>query len=125
MAGLITKLYSDEEMKAALDLLKRFSENTEQLTLLSEEQRVSMLKACGEISRPDREEIRKRQKDVKTLRRQKTKQENRSARSTTGIRSAREADLFEAPEQISYQSDCDSTKREYLLACSTCWNRQG
>jgi NAD(P)-dependent dehydrogenase (short-subunit alcohol dehydrogenase family) len=110
---LIEKQYLDNEMQIALDVLKRFSENTEQLTLLSEDQRVSMLQACGKISRPNREEIRKRQKDVKNLRRQILKQENKSARRATGIRSARETDLFTAPEQISYQSDCDTKKREY------------
>lgn len=118
----IEKLYLDNEMQIALDVLKRFSENTEQLTLLSEEQRVSMLQACGKISRPNREEIRKRQKDVKLLRRQELKKINKRARGTTGIRSARETDLFVAPAQISYQSDCNNQKREYVTPhdCYVC-----
>ncbi|MCK5882368.1 MAG: SDR family oxidoreductase [Bacteriovoracaceae bacterium] len=109
----IEKLYLDDEIDTALGVLKRFSENSEQLTLLSEDQRVSMLQACGKISRPSREEIKKRQKDVKKLRRQVSKEENKRARRATGIRSARETDVFTAPEQISYQSECDTEKKEY------------
>jgi len=109
----IEKLYSDDEVQIALNVLKCFSENTEQLTLLCEDERVSMLRSCGKISRPNRDEIRKRQKDVKGLRRQKLKEENRRARRATGIRSARERTVFIAPEQIPYQSDCNKSKREY------------
>ena len=50
------------------------------------------------------------------------KLKNKRARNTTGIRSARETDVFIAPEQISYQADCDESKREYATPhdCYVC-----
>lgn len=97
--------FSNEEITAALKVIVSFAENSEQLTLLSEEERVSMLKASGKIAWPDREEIKKRQKDVKKLRRQKTKEKNKSARRATGIRSAREDAIFIAPAQLENKSE--------------------
>jgi hypothetical protein len=99
---LIKTDFSQEEIEAALKVLKSFAEKSEQLTLLTHEQRVTMFKAAGAISRPDREEAKKRDKDVKKLRKQKEKEANRNARKLTGIRSAREIPVFSAPEQISF-----------------------
>ncbi|MBT3981172.1 MAG: SDR family oxidoreductase [Bacteriovoracaceae bacterium] len=110
---LIKTEFSEQELENALKVLKSFSENSEQLTVLSEEQRVDLLKASGKLSRPDREEIRKRQKDVKRLRRQVTKSENKRARRATGIRSAREVDVFVAPKMIENANTNDSPEREY------------
>jgi len=92
--------FTQDEINNAIKLLKSFANKSEQLTLLSEEQRVEMLKSSGELSRPNREEIKKRQKDVKALRRQTNKQLNQRARKATGIRSARETDIFIAPAQL-------------------------
>lgn len=102
---LIATEFSQDEIENCIKVLKSFAMKSEQLTLLTHEQRVAMLKASGELSRPSREEIKKRQKDVKKLRRQITKEENRRARRATGIRSAREVDVFQAPKQINYISD--------------------
>ncbi|MFA5584358.1 MAG: SDR family oxidoreductase [Bacteriovoracaceae bacterium] len=96
--------YSPEEVETCLKVLNSFATKSEQLTLLSNEQRIAMFKACGFISRPDREEARKRDKDVKKLRRQRQKEENRLARNTTGIRSLRDLPVFTAPTQIEFTS---------------------
>ncbi|MGK0367059.1 MAG: NAD(P)-dependent dehydrogenase (short-subunit alcohol dehydrogenase family) [Thermoproteota archaeon] len=101
--------FSQDEINNAIVLLKSFSEKSEQLTLLTEEQRVVMLKASGIISRPGREETRKRQKDVKRLRRQETKLANKRARRATGIRSARETDIFIAPAQLEHLTHIEDT----------------
>lgn len=112
---VIKPIYSNEEINKAIELIAKFSENSEQLTLLSEEQRVSMLKASGMLSRPDKKEILKRQKDVKKLRRQVTKETNKKARGLTGIRSAREVDIFTAPAQIeNANQDTKSNTAEQL-----------
>ncbi len=104
--------FSEQEIEKAISLLQSFAEKSEQLTLLTEEQRVAMLKASGIISRPNREEKKKREKDVKKLRKQKVKLANRSVRKITGIRSAREADVFVAPELIENLT-CTLNEREY------------
>jgi len=104
---IIETEFSQEEIDSAIKLLQSFAVNSEQLTLLTEEERISMFRAAGQISRPDREETRKRQKDVKTLRRQNTKLANKRARKATGIRSARETDIFVAPAQLEFQEEVD------------------
>lgn len=96
--------YNQDQINSSIELLKSFADQSEQLTLLSEEQRVAMLKACGQISRPNREEIAKRQKDVKKLRKQKSKDRNASARRLTGIRKSRDTDFYIAPEQIEFRN---------------------
>lgn len=98
----IKSSFSPEEIETCLKVLASFADKTEQLTLLTHEQRISMFKAAGTISRPDREEARKRQKDVKKLRKQTEKETNRTARKLTGIRSAREIPVFSAPEEITF-----------------------
>lgn len=101
MSDLIQTDFDSQEIEKCLQVLQSFAEKSEQLTLLTELQRVKMLKFSGIISRPSREEIRKRQKDVKKLRQQNIKSVNKFARKVTGIRSARETSVFSAPLQIT------------------------
>ncbi len=93
--------FTSDEIENCLKMLERISEKSEHLTFLNEEQRVRLLKSSGLISRPSKEEIRKRQKDVKEFRRKNIQSVNKSARKITGIRSAREAAIFVAPGQIT------------------------
>ncbi len=105
--------FSKQDIETCLKVLQSFAEKSEQLTLLSHEERIAMFKAAGTISRPDREETRKRHKDVKKLKRETVKQENRNARKLTGIRSAREIPVFSAPEQIEFKSVDQTEERHY------------
>ena len=117
---LIKTDFSTEEIDNCLEVLKSFAANTEQLTLLTEEQRVSMFRAAGFISRPDREETRKRQKDVKKLRRQKEKTTNRSARKVAGIRTARDISIFTAPAQIGFNETKEQPEYATPHDCYVC-----
>jgi NAD(P)-dependent dehydrogenase (short-subunit alcohol dehydrogenase family) len=118
---LISTEFTTEEIDTCLKVLQSFAEKSEQLTLLTHEQRVAMFKASGAISRPDREEAKKRQKDVKKLRKQNEKMANRSARRLTGIRTARENTVFTAPLQIEFTPAQEET-REYATPhdCYVC-----
>lgn len=89
------------ELASTLKTLGTFVENSEQLVHLSEEERVKLLTLSGMLSRPDKKEIKKRQKDVKRIRNKTKALEDRQARSSTGIRSARETNIFVAPKMIS------------------------
>jgi NAD(P)-dependent dehydrogenase (short-subunit alcohol dehydrogenase family) len=117
----ITTNFTESEIQKAIKLLKSFAENSQQLTLLNEEQRVDLLKASGKLSRPNRTEIKKRQKDVKHLRNQLLRNENKKARKNTGIRTARETDIFKAPKQLTYENE-DSEQQEYITPhkCYAC-----
>jgi len=110
----IEKKFRDSSFDNTLETLELFVQNSEQLTFLTEEQRVRFFKLAGVISRPTREEKLKRQKDVKKLRKQKLIRANKFARKETGIRTAREDEIFQAPKQI-----VDATSKENQKHYST------
>lgn len=118
---LITTEFSQEDIELALKVLCSFATKSEQLTLLSHEQRVAMFKAAGTISRPDREEAKKRDKDVKKLRKQKEKEANRSARKLTGIRTAREVPVFSAPEMLTFTEQLEKEEMNEYATPHDCY----
>ncbi|MDD5730422.1 MAG: SDR family NAD(P)-dependent oxidoreductase [Candidatus Omnitrophica bacterium] len=93
--------YSDKEIADCISLLDGLVKDNDRLLDLSEEQRIALMTAAGKLSRPDRDEIRKRRKDIKKMKRQAVVKHERRARAATGIRSAREAAVFTAPLRIS------------------------
>ena len=92
--------YTQDEIQRCIGLLEDLVENSVELAHLSKEQRIAILKAAGEISRPDRDEIRKRKKDRIRLKKQRIDDHERKLRRATGIRAAREASVFTAPKAI-------------------------
>ncbi len=98
-----------QEILNCIPVLKSLVENSEQLTQLSEEERILLMRAAGQLSRPDKKEISKRKKDLRDVKRQEIIKQERVARAQTGIRSAREEVVFVAPKQISHEG----VKREY------------
>jgi hypothetical protein len=118
---LITTEFTAEEIETTLKVLQSFALKSEQLTLLTHEQRLAMFKAAGTISRPDREEVRKRQKDVKKLRKQNEKLANRNARKITGIRTAREVPVFSAPEQIGWLESLEKSETNEYATPHDCY----
>ncbi|MDD3374725.1 MAG: SDR family NAD(P)-dependent oxidoreductase [Candidatus Omnitrophica bacterium] len=92
--------YSSEEIANCVSLLEKFVENSEQLALLSEEERILLLKAAGKLAQPTSDEKLKRKRDIRQAKRQKIIKKERSARAKTGIRKARESSVFIAPQQL-------------------------
>jgi NAD(P)-dependent dehydrogenase (short-subunit alcohol dehydrogenase family) len=117
----ISTEFTTEEIDTCLKVLQSFAVKSEQLTLLTHEQRLTMFKAAGSISRPDREEARKRQKDVKKLRKQNEKQANRNARKLTGIRTAREIPVFSAPAQIAFTPVQEQAETHHYATPHDCY----
>lgn len=87
-------------MKDLIHRLEQLVENPILLAELSEEDRVALLKAAGQLSRPIRDEIRSRNREKTLLKRQKRIINDRALRATTGIRQARTTTVFIAPKQI-------------------------
>lgn len=122
--NLISTEFTQVQINQAIALLENFATKSDQLTLLSEKQRVALLMASGRLSRPSRSEIKKRQKDVKRLRKQEVSQINKRARKITGIRSARETDFFTAPEQlIAPETKNESATYSTEHNCYVCKNK--
>ncbi len=93
-----------EDIIKATRIVEHIATHSELLCELTEEDRVRLLKNCGLISRPDKEEVKKRQKDVKKFRQLKQIEIDREKRSTTGIRSARTHNVFVAPDKLQITS---------------------
>ncbi|MBF0570696.1 MAG: SDR family NAD(P)-dependent oxidoreductase [Candidatus Omnitrophica bacterium] len=113
--------YSKEEIQRCVSLLEDLVKNSVELAHLSDEQRIAILKVAGEISRPDRDEIRKRKKDRIRLKKQRIDDHERKIRRTTGIRSARESAVFTAPKAILHENKHDAFKELELINPRACY----
>ncbi len=100
--------YSIEEIKACIPLLEYLVNDSEMLAGLEDEERIALLAAAGRLSRPDRKEIKKRRKALNRAQMRPLKEKEREARAHTGIRQARIAPVFEAPEQL-IELDADAS----------------
>jgi len=87
-------------MTRCIPILENIADQSELLALLSENQRIALITAAGKISRPNKKEIKKRNKDRKKQKRLAIVEKERRLRADTGIRRAREDDVFTAPQQI-------------------------
>ncbi|WP_271855998.1 SDR family NAD(P)-dependent oxidoreductase [Patiriisocius marinus] len=96
-----TPIISPEELDKCISVLEHLAVDTNQLFELSEEKRTALLKASGMLSRPSRDEFKRRKKDAKKAAKRKMIAKDKHARKTTGIRSAREAALFVAPKLLA------------------------
>ncbi|HOW35360.1 MAG TPA: SDR family oxidoreductase [Candidatus Omnitrophota bacterium] len=118
---LLELKYSDEQIQECIALLQSFVENSEQLAHLTKEQRIALINAAGRLSRPDRNEIRKRNRDCKRVEKKKIINYERRVRAETGIRSAREATVFTAPAQVSHRGLDSRQERPELISPRNCY----
>jgi NAD(P)-dependent dehydrogenase (short-subunit alcohol dehydrogenase family) len=112
--------HSGKEIQDCIALLKDLVVDTGQLAYLPREQRVALIRAAGELSRPDRYEIRKRKRDCRRLEKKKIDQYQRLIRAATGIRSARKETVFTAPRQITGQAQEPRAELIKPRACYIC-----
>lgn len=90
--------------------MEKIATQSELLSCLSETERIALITAAGKISRPDKEEIKKRNKDRKQQKRKAIVKKERRLRAATGIRKARETNIFTAPQQISFNNEKTTAK---------------
>ncbi|RHX77628.1 SDR family NAD(P)-dependent oxidoreductase [Leptospira yasudae] len=96
---------SIDEIQECIRFLESLTEKPELLTSIPEKERIALMIVAGKISRPDRNEIRIRNKTIKHSRRKEVVASEKKARALTGIRLARTATVFKAPLQIADQTD--------------------
>ncbi len=116
-----TEKLTDKEIDSCITVLEHLLENGDQLIHLSKEQFLRLMKAAGQITRPDKAEIYKRNKSVKVARKQQESTHNRNARAATSIRSARTSTVFEAPVQIALPASSFASEKRYLLSEQNCY----
>ncbi len=112
---------TDIEINNCISVLEHLLHNGDQLIHLSEEQILKLMKAAGQITRPDKAEIKKRNKSVKIDRKQEEKTTSRKARAATSIRSARTTSIFEAPKQISSPEPTSIDEKRFLSSPQNCY----
>jgi NAD(P)-dependent dehydrogenase (short-subunit alcohol dehydrogenase family) len=113
--------HSEAEIQNCIELLKNLVADTRQLAFLPKEQRIELITVTGRLSRPGRDEIRKRKRDSRYVKKQKIINYERKVRAATGIRSARGAAIFTAPRQISHQDEAAKGERPELINPRDCY----
>ncbi len=100
-----------EDIESCIKTLTTLIDSAEELTALPREQQIELMKVAGQLSRPDRKELKKRNRAAKKQERKKIVVAERKARASTGIRLARESAIFEAPLQLlTDQSEQDKDR---------------
>ncbi len=86
-----------DKIQECISFLEELAANPEMLSGLTLEQRISLLRAAGQLARPDRYDLKKRNKAIRRENRREVSHAERMARSDTGIREARKTAVFTAP----------------------------
>jgi NAD(P)-dependent dehydrogenase (short-subunit alcohol dehydrogenase family) len=126
MSELSTKTsqgkYSAEDIQACIDVLDTLIQSSDEMAFISSEQKIALLTAAGKLSRPIRDELRKRKHASRRIKHQRVVNLERKARSETGIRSARQAAVFAAPLQIAHITPLKNNRPELKKAqnCYVC-----
>jgi NAD(P)-dependent dehydrogenase (short-subunit alcohol dehydrogenase family) len=94
-------IISSEEIDRCISILVQLNTDTDQIFDIPKDQRTALIKAAGQFSRPDREELARRKKDGKAVAKRKQEKKDRTARKETGIRYAREASIFVTPKLLA------------------------
>ncbi len=102
---------STAEIDRCIALLTQLNTDTDQIFDIPKEQRTALIKAAGQFSRPDRDELARRKKDGRLVAKRKKENKDKTARKVTGIRHAREAAVFVAPKLLAYN---DLVRKEPL-----------
>ncbi len=95
------KKLTAEEISSLIEALRHLVENGDQLSDIPEMDKRELLKMAGQLSRPTKVDLQIRAKKRRKKKKQLIVNKDKALRKNTGIRSAREADIYTAPMQIS------------------------
>lgn len=111
-----------EEVNQCIATLTMLTEQSDLFFELPEETRIALLKAAGQLTRPSREEFNQRKKNAEKAAKRKQVERDKHTRKTTGIRSAREATVFEAPKLLENLEEVKADMKELESArnCYVC-----
>lgn len=120
-----TQEISAADIDKCIALLTQLNTDTDQIFDIPKEQRTALIKAAGQFSRPDRDELARRKKDGRLVAKRKKENKDKTARKVTGIRHAREAPVFVAPKLLAYTDLAQKEPLELETArnCYVCKTR--
>jgi NAD(P)-dependent dehydrogenase (short-subunit alcohol dehydrogenase family) len=102
-----------KEIDHCIGLLTHMVNNSDAFVSLPKEKQIELITIAGQLSRPDRHQLKRRNKAIRKMKRQQVVSAERKARAATGIRLAREAAVFSAPLQLS--DNVESTRGPLVL----------
>jgi hypothetical protein len=114
------KSISDEEIEKCISILEGLVADTDQIYEIPKSKITALMKAAGQLSRPSREEFKRRKKDGKKAAKRKQSERDKHARKVTGIRSAREAHIFVAPKLLP-EADLKAKEQLELESPRNCY----
>jgi NAD(P)-dependent dehydrogenase (short-subunit alcohol dehydrogenase family) len=114
----------DAILEATL-VLQNLVKDTQQLGMLSKEERKALLIAAGKLSRPDKLEAQRRGKKIRRSKKTAIMDHDKAVRARAGIRVARVDDVFQAPLQISgtEQEEAEPGEMKSARSCYVCLAR--
>ena len=105
--------YSAKEIDYCIGLLTYMVNNGKAFVSLPKKKQIELIKIAGQLSRPDRHQLKQRNKAIRKIKRQQIVSTERKVRAATGIRLAREVAVFSAPLQLL--DNTESTKGALVL----------
>src|SRR4051794_19383963 len=87
--------FSDDDLRAAVRVLKAIDADRSRLTRLTQEQRRELLTLAGLIAKPERHDLVKMAKAFRRAEREAAKEHDRKAIEQAGLRVQRRATVFE------------------------------
>ncbi|MGK0489457.1 MAG: NAD(P)-dependent dehydrogenase (short-subunit alcohol dehydrogenase family) [Candidatus Endobugula sp.] len=102
---------TQEQIRECIAILDTLNKDTNQIFEIPKDERIALIKAAGQFSRPDKEELLGRKRGAKKEIKKKINEKDKQARKATGIRSAREATIFIAPSMV----EGEKTEKEVIL----------
>jgi NAD(P)-dependent dehydrogenase (short-subunit alcohol dehydrogenase family) len=91
---------SIDDIQKTIHLLEKLNGDATHLTDLPRELREALMREAGRLSRPNRDELRKRNRGIEKTRRERALLSDRNLRQNSGIREARRETVFTAPERL-------------------------
>jgi NAD(P)-dependent dehydrogenase (short-subunit alcohol dehydrogenase family) len=98
--GPMEKPQDLEQIENAVEALQELVRDGANLEKIPKDLRERLMIAAGRLVRPDRLELRLRNKEIRRAREKKKQTMDREARNSTGIREARKATVFQAPALV-------------------------
>ncbi|MBI5201256.1 MAG: SDR family oxidoreductase [Elusimicrobia bacterium] len=92
---------SAEELRRAIELLKKAADDPTVLASLTTEERKELMIAAGRVSRPERDESRKLSRRLRIQRKDQRKASDKQIRASTQIRMARKESVYVPPPMLA------------------------
>ena len=112
---------SNNEIQSCINVLRFLNENPGEFSGLSESIRRDLELQAGKLSRPSRDEKKKRNKEAKRQKKREITSKERILRSETGIRSARNSEVFIAPLKLIPDNEGEIFLKDQLNNPRNCY----